>query len=217
MKNIVLIILLSAGYLSSAQDVFQTELYSADLVLKYRNKIGLSDQQTKIIRKIYNANIADYNALKWDLDAEMVNMNTLLTKKEVDSTASIDQLHKILALESALKLERLSILLGIKKQLTESQQIKLKEYAPEKPFNFITPISENPRVVLKVDGPEIKGNPIVYVIDKKGKRKVSSEEMSSINPDDIDAIEVLKGAGAIKLYGEEGKKGVVIIKLKKRR
>jgi len=217
MKNIVLIILLSAGYLSGAQDVFQTELYSADLVLKYRNKIGLSDQQTKIIRKIYNTNIADYNALKWDLDAEMVNMNTLLTKKEVDSAASIDQLHKILALESALKLERLSILLGIKKQLTESQQVKLKEYSPEKPFNFITPISENPRVVLKVDGPEIKGNPILYVIDKKGKRKVSSEEMSSINPNDIEAIEVFKGASAIKLYGEEGKKGVVIIKLKKRR
>lgn len=217
MKNILITIVLATSFLANAQDVFQTELYSADLVLKYRNKIGLSEQQTKTIRKIYNDNIADYNSFKWDLDAEMVKMNALLTKQKVDSSASINQLHKILALESRLKLKKLSILLGIKNQLTKEQQTKLKEFAPGKPFNFITPINENPRVVLKLDGAEVKEKPIFYIVDKKGKRKVSSEEMGVIDPSDIEAVEVIKGKKAIEQYGEEGKRGVIIIKLKKKR
>jgi len=45
--------------------------------------------------------------------------------------------------------------------------------------------------------------------------KESSQNIESINPNDIDRIEVLKDASAIKIYGDKGKNGVVLIERKK--
>ena len=39
--------------------------------------------------------------------------------------------------------------------------------------------------------------------------------MSNINPDDIESISVLKGAGATALYGSRGQNGVIMITTKK--
>lgn len=57
----------------------------------------------------------------------------------------------------------------------------------------------------------IDGDPL-FVID--GKIAVK-DEMSSIKPEDIVTIDVLKNASATAIYGEKGKNGVVLIKTKK--
>jgi TonB-dependent SusC/RagA subfamily outer membrane receptor len=54
---------------------------------------------------------------------------------------------------------------------------------------------------------------ILYVVDNK---PVSKEEAMSINPKDIESINVLKDESAVKQYGEKGKNGVVIISRKKK-
>jgi hypothetical protein len=46
--------------------------------------------------------------------------------------------------------------------------------------------------------------------------KISEQEMKAISPNDIESINVLKGEQAIKKYPEEGKNGVVEIKLKQK-
>lgn len=45
-------------------------------------------------------------------------------------------------------------------------------------------------------------------------KEISKEEMSKLNPKAIEAVNVLKGPGAIEKYGEKGKNGVVEITLK---
>ena len=53
----------------------------------------------------------------------------------------------------------------------------------------------------------------LYIIDDE---KMDSEfDVSSIDPQNIESISVLKDKSAVDLYGEEGKNGVVIINLKK--
>jgi hypothetical protein len=44
--------------------------------------------------------------------------------------------------------------------------------------------------------------------------KITEREMKSISPNDIESINILKGENAIKKYPEDGKTGVVEIKLK---
>lgn len=44
---------------------------------------------------------------------------------------------------------------------------------------------------------------------------ISEIDMKAIDPNDIESIEVLKGEKAIELFGEKGKNGVVMIKMKK--
>jgi TonB-dependent SusC/RagA subfamily outer membrane receptor len=45
--------------------------------------------------------------------------------------------------------------------------------------------------------------------------KESADALNTVNPNDIESINVLKGDAAIKQFGDRGKNGVVIITLKK--
>ena len=45
-------------------------------------------------------------------------------------------------------------------------------------------------------------------------KKVENSILDMLNPNDIESINVLKGASAITLYGDEGKYGVVLIATK---
>lgn len=65
------------------------------------------------------------------------------------------------------------------------------------------------RIVVKTSD---KGVKPLYVIDGNLQ---SEEGLSSIDPKSIEKIDVLKGEAAIKLYGDKGKNGVVMITLKK--
>ncbi len=60
------------------------------------------------------------------------------------------------------------------------------------------------RAILAVKGP-------LYVVDGK---PISEQDFKSINPGDIDKIEILKGNTAIAIYGSRATNGVVLITLK---
>jgi TonB family protein len=63
-----------------------------------------------------------------------------------------------------------------------------------------------------VSNPDDFINPPLYVVDGK---EMSKKEMEKINPDQIEAISVLKNKEFTAKYGEKGKNGVVLITLKK--
>jgi TonB-dependent SusC/RagA subfamily outer membrane receptor len=44
---------------------------------------------------------------------------------------------------------------------------------------------------------------------------IGNDDISKIKPNDIESVTVLKDESATKIYGEKGKDGVVIIKMKK--
>lgn len=58
---------------------------------------------------------------------------------------------------------------------------------------------------------DIEVEPLYYVND----RKITKLEMEAIDPNTIESIFILKDEKAIEKYGEEGKKGVVEIRIKK--
>lgn len=216
MKNFVFTFLfLTSAILVSAQEDFQSELFSADLVLKYRTEIGLSAVQVTNVKKVYDAKISEFNSLKWDLDAELVALNKNLASPKVDEKTSMAQMEKVMKLEDQLKRIRLGMLINIKNELTGSQQTQLKKLRTDNDVNglsVITPINENPRVMLKIDGGKANSQPLYIVRDSKGERRVS--DIGGIDPDNIKSINVLKNESATEAYGEAGKNGVVIIEIK---
>jgi|LGVF01.1.fsa_nt_gb hypothetical protein len=52
----------------------------------------------------------------------------------------------------------------------------------------------------------------LYILDGK---VINKESMDSINPNDIESMQVFKGDEAIKRYGDSAKNGVIVISLKK--
>ncbi len=214
-KSIIIFSILFSTITLFAQDDFQSELFSADLVLKYRSEIGLSTTQVTNVKKIYDSKISEFNSLKWDLDAALVALNKQLASASVDEKTSMAQMDKVIQLEDQLKRIRLGMLIKIKNELNPSQQEQLKKLRKDSDLNglsVITPINENPRVMLKVDGGKDNGQPLYIVRDSKGERRVS--DVGGIDPDNIKSLNVLKGESATKAYGEAGKNGVVIIEIK---
>ena len=215
MKRFVLLFLVSIGSVAQGQDVFQKELFSIDLILRYGEDINLTEKQEATLKKIYNDRISEFNSLKWELDAQMVKMERLISADEVDDEVALKRMGDLLDLEHRLKKMRFKVMLALKSQLTGAQQQQLRELRSTydgEGLNMITPINENPRVMLKVDGPESAGDPLYIIKDKYGQRRVKS--ISGVEPVDIEAIEVIKGEKALDQYGQDGKNGVIVVTLK---
>jgi len=175
MKKLMIVILCITGYATNiAQNTFQNELFSAETVLKYRSDLELTDDQARMIKKIYNDNITNFNTTKSDLDALQVNLNKLISKSSIDEKEALAKMEEITELEKKLKSQRLKMLIKIKNELTESQQLKLKELRKDgdiSVFKLTTPISENPRIILRGSASTDGKSPMYIILDKDGKRK----------------------------------------------
>ncbi len=72
--------------------------------------------------------------------------------------------------------------------------------------------TDKPLMSLKIAGFGQENAPIYMLESKDGMKQVT--DLSGINPEDIKSIEVLKDKSAVDVFGEKGKNGVVIVKLK---
>lgn len=221
-KIMILLFVCITGYGTTiAQDAFQNELFAAETVLKYRSELELSEAQVKKIKKIYNDNISVFNSTKWDLDAIQVDLNKLISENKVDEKAALSKMDEITKLEQKLKSQRLKMLIKIKNELTEEQQTKLKKLRKTtdlSTFKLTTPISEDPRIVLRGGASKDGKSPLYIIIDKKGEKKIINGEaekgLLDVSPDNIESVNIIKGKAATTTYGQDGKNGVVVIKLK---
>jgi TonB-dependent SusC/RagA subfamily outer membrane receptor len=218
-QMLILLMLLAVTHVVPAQDIFQQKLYAPELVLKYREEAGLSNDQVEKIKTIYSGELTVYNNKKWDLDAAMVKLEQLISVPAVDTRAANAQLEKCLTMETEIKKMKLSMLITIKNLLTPAQQTKLDAHKDEPmPESSITTLlNENQRVVVRVrPGPEAGSKKPMYVIVNGDSRKTVDDMPADINPDSIESIEVLKGESATSIYGKWGENGVIIVKLKKK-
>ena len=222
MKKTMILLLCILGYVNSiAQDTFQSELFAAETVLKYRSDLELTDDQVRIIKKIYNDNITDFNTTKWDLDALQVGINKLISKSKVDEKEALLKMEEISILEQKLKKQRLKMLVKIKNELTEKQQNRLKELRDDtdlSALNITTPISENPRIVIRGSATKDGKSPLFIIFNKNGEEKYKGSKgegkLKALDPNNIESVNVIKGKAATLKYGKEGENGVIEIKTK---
>jgi hypothetical protein len=219
MKQTIIAILLSCiGQLTYAQDIFKEYLFSVDHILEHRVALVLSEEQEKQIRQLHNNSIPEFNNMKWDLDAEVVRLTEMISKSSVEVSASVEQLEKILRMENQVKVLKMQTLLEIKNVLSPDQQDLLMELddGETDTYTFISSVNEDPRVTIRVSGyaDKSKNEEPLFVIDYGNRVEEVAKVPKNISPDDIKSIEVLKGESARKIYGDKGKNGVVVIKLK---
>ncbi len=219
MKKLLYILAISLFSLNGyGQDALQTELFSADVVMKYQTQINLTEGQNKSIKAIASEGSAKFNNAKWDLNLEQENLTKMLTETTVDQVATLKQMKTVNQLEEDLKLIRLEMLIQIKNQLSPEQQVKLKELRTIQDMSSInvsTAINNDKRVKLKVTGTRAKGdNPLYIIIDSYGETEVTSAKFEDLSPNNIESVTVLKGAKAKAKYGKRGKNGVIVVTLK---
>jgi len=237
MKNILIVyMLLFAGFANGQQvyiqtqksyysDIFSKNYYSVDRIMEMREELDLTDAQAAKIKKIHSENAAEFNTLKWDLDKENKKLRTILDEPKVDQLAMKKQMDEVLKLENQLKKKQLITMTSIKNVMSESQQKILdkptvltltKSESGTTSSHSVTGLtstkesgSKSSSVSVVVAG---KDQPIYYLDTKEGYKLL--EDLKSINPNDIERIDVLKDKSAVDKFGEKGKNGVIIITLK---
>lgn len=130
---------------------------------------------------------------------------------------------EVLALESEIKELKLNSLMLIKNELSADQQQQLdniKETNPQyvKAFELNLGNSENGTKMIIHDKP---GSPLMeqekavyFLIGNNMKKTLKFEDMNEISHGDIESISVFKGEMAIEKYGQQGKDGVVEVKIR---
>ncbi len=79
----------------------------------------------------------------------------------------------------------------------------------------VSSLSGNNRPLIVIDGIPVAGGTFGTVGTSGGDQKDMGDALSDINPEDVESISVLKGAGASAAYGSRGANGVILITTKK--
>jgi Spy/CpxP family protein refolding chaperone len=125
--------LLGAGGWAQAQesqsgdDPVGQNLFPPELVMKYRQEIGLDESHSKAIKEAVQKTQAKFLDMQWDMQAETEKLVQLLKARPVDENAVLAQVDQVLDREREIKKTQISLLVRIKNLLTEAQQNKLTE------------------------------------------------------------------------------------------
>ncbi|WP_425637054.1 hypothetical protein ACPUEN_16750 [Algoriphagus yeomjeoni] len=178
------------------------------------------DDATLKLKELLDQTKIDEVAIQKQMDKVLALENSL--KKQ--------QLSTMVSIKNELNLEQQEILQGQRVQTVNGVNIVgygvnsvsstnpktrfTPNYRVGKPLYGSVSSSSNPspQIVLKAVGSSQKNAPL-YMLDTKDGMKEFTD-FKNINPNDIESINVLKDKAAIDTFGEKGKNGVIVIKLK---
>jgi len=114
-------------------DELTQSLFAPDLILKYRQDIGLDDAQSKSLKDLVQKAQSKFLDLQWDMQAETGKLAQLLRAARIDENTAIAQADRVLGMEREVKKAQLSLLIHIKNVLTPAQQDQLVELRRKNP------------------------------------------------------------------------------------
>src|SRR3981081_2671103 len=99
--------------------------FPPELVMSHQSEIGLQDSQRAALTSAIQQVQSKFMDTQWKLRAEGEKMGRLLQGPQVDEAAGLDEVDRILNLESEIKKAQISLMVRIKNMLPPAQQAKL--------------------------------------------------------------------------------------------
>jgi hypothetical protein len=208
-KIIFLFVLVILSPWLSAQDIFQESLFSADMILGNKESIKLNLKQEERIKALHNENQGLFSAKKKAHQQATEELKNMLQAQKFEEKKMQTQMDKVLALENELKKLQFQHLIALRSVLSEEQIQGLKNIREN---NIKLPTQKKELTTLNIVNKGIDFPP-AYFLDQEGEM-IRLYDISSIDPNNIESIEVLKGEKAIKQFGSDGRNGVIIMKLR---
>jgi uncharacterized membrane protein len=108
-------------------DPLAQHLFPPDLVMRFRERIGLSNEQRQAIMMAIQGAQTRLHKLQQRLQKEMAALDALLSQEKVDLAPMLDQSDKVQDLEAEIKRTHLVLLVDLKNLLSPEQQSQLQE------------------------------------------------------------------------------------------
>ncbi len=114
-------------------DPFGGKLFPPDLIMNNADALGLSQEQREGIRDLVQAAQPRFGEMQQQLKDEVDALRKLIDQAEPDQTAVLAQFDKLNDREKEIKRAQLTMLLDLRKKLTEDQRTKLAQLRPQQP------------------------------------------------------------------------------------
>ena len=118
----LLLVLFCAGVIAPAQDdPLEEHFVPPEQIMRHQSELGITAaQREEIKQQVRNAQMR-FTELQWDLRADLEALSKLLENRNVSEGAVIEQLNNVLAVEADIKRTQVSMLIALRKVLTEEQ------------------------------------------------------------------------------------------------
>ena len=123
---------------SPADDPFARYLFPIELVMANQQAINLTDRQRAAMQKEMKEAQGKFIDLQFRMSGEGERLQRLLQSSSVDEDAVLDQVDRVLTLEREIKHAQLTLMIRIKNQLTEQQQVTLNKLRGQRPGDLGT-------------------------------------------------------------------------------
>ncbi len=113
---------------------FERHLFPPDLVMRHQQAVALTATQRDQVSQAIQELQADVQQLQWDMSAAAEELAALVSETEVDRSAVLSQVDRVLDIERQIKRAHITMLVEVKNALTAEQQRLLQELrsgAPE--------------------------------------------------------------------------------------
>ncbi len=118
---------------------FLGQVFPPELVMRHQADIGLSSGQRKAITEAMSESYAQVVEAQWSIQAATEQLKSLLEGTQVDESAALAQIDRVMEAEQQLKRSHLALLIRVKNQLKPEQQARLRELAPRPGAYFMAP------------------------------------------------------------------------------
>ncbi len=114
-------------------DPLGSKLFPPDLIMNNADAIGLTQEQREAVRDLVQEAQPHFGEMQEQLRQEGDALAKLLDKPDADQAAVLAQADKLMDRERDVKHAQLTLLLSLRKKLTDDQRAKLAQLRPEKP------------------------------------------------------------------------------------
>ena len=118
----LLLVLFSASFIAYAQDdPLQDHFISPEVIMKHQAELGITAAQREQIKQQVRSAQVKFTELQWDIQAEIENLSKLLEDRAAAEAPVMAQLNRVLAVEADIKRTQVSMLMALRKVLTDEQ------------------------------------------------------------------------------------------------
>ncbi len=109
------------GVGSARPDLIGRLLFQPELIMEYRSKLDLTEQQQDVLKtELQNAQASIFD-FKWQLNEESEKLKGILKTAPIDEDEMLAQSDKVMQLEQKIKRVHLTLLARLKNMLSEQQ------------------------------------------------------------------------------------------------
>ncbi len=170
----LLLVLFGASLVTYAQgDPLEDHFISPEVIMKHQAELGITAAQREQIKQQVRSAQVKFTELQWDIQAEIENLTKLLEDRAAAEAPVMEQLNRVLAVEADIKRSQVSMLMALRKVLTD-EQLKQARYVSKGRFDMRGVKAETRKMVQAARLETVRAQREQAILELKARKELAA-------------------------------------------